>query len=88
MTPESIANLANEGLVLTLLISAPIVGAAALIGILFGILQALTQLQDQTTTFAVKLAAVLGLLLILLPWMGVLISGYGERLMALIVEVR
>lgn len=88
MTPETIANLANEALALTLLISAPLVGTAALIGILFGIVQALTQLQDQTTTFSIKLVVVLGLLVILLPWMGALVSGYGERLMALIVEVR
>lgn len=88
MTPEAIATLANEALILTLLVSAPLVGAAALIGILFGFVQALTQLQDQTTTFAIKLVVVLGLLLILLPWMGVLIAGYGERLMTMIVEVR
>jgi type III secretion HrpO family protein len=88
MTPETITSLANEGLILAMLLSAPLVGAAALIGLLFGIVQALTQLQDQTTTFAIKLVVVLGLLLILLPWMGVQLSAYGERLMTLIVEVR
>ena len=49
MTPETITSLANEGLILAMLLSAPLVGAAALIGLLFGIVQALTQLQDQTT---------------------------------------
>jgi type III secretion HrpO family protein len=88
VNPDTIASLAREALTLTLLISAPLVGTAALLGILFGLLQALTQLQDQTTTFAVKLAAVLGLLLILLPWMGKLLDGFGERLMTMIVEVR
>jgi type III secretion HrpO family protein len=88
MTPETIASLANEALVLTILVSAPVVGAAAIIGILFGFLQALTQLQDQTTTFALKLVVVLGLLLVLLPWMGTLLNGYGERLFTMIVEVR
>jgi type III secretion protein S len=88
MSPESIGQVANEALYLILLMSLPMVGAAALVGIFFGLLQALTQLQDQTTTFAVKLLVVFGLLVVLLPWMGVQINGYGERLLTMIVEVR
>lgn len=88
MTPEAIGSLANEALILAMLISAPLVGLAAIIGLLFGFLQALTQLQDATTVFAVKLVVVLGLLLVLLPWMGVLVSSYGERVFSLIVELR
>ena len=88
MSPEAIANLANEALILAVLISAPLVGVAALVGLLFGFLQALTQLQDATTVFAIKLVVVLGLLLVLLPWMGVQISSYGERIFSLIVELR
>jgi type III secretion HrpO family protein len=88
MTPEAIGTLAKEALYLILLISAPMVGAAAVVGILFGLLQALTQLQDQTTTFAIKLVVIFGLLVLLMPWMGVLVSTYGERLLTMIVEVR
>jgi flagellar biosynthetic protein FliQ len=79
MTPDSIVNLGQEALKLAILMSAPLVGAAAVVGILFGVLQALTQLQDQTTSFAVKLVVVFGLLLLLLPWLGTLIASYGER---------
>lgn len=85
MTPEAIGSLANEALILAMLISAPLVGMAAIIGLLFGFLQALTQLQDATTVFAIKLVVVLGLLLVLLPWMGVLVSTYGERVFSLII---
>ena len=88
MTPEAIGSLANEALILAMLISAPLVGLAAIIGLLFGFLQALTQLQDATTVFAIKLVVVMGLLLVLLPWMGVLVSSYGERVFSLIVELR
>lgn len=88
MTPEAIGSLANEALILAMLISAPLVGMAAIIGLLFGFLQALTQLQDATTVFAIKLVVVLGLLLVLLPWMGVLVTSYGERVFSLIVELR
>jgi flagellar biosynthetic protein FliQ len=81
MTPDTIAKLGQEALMLAILMSAPLVGAAALVGILFGVLQALTQLQDQTASFAVKLLVVFGLLLVLLPWLGVLIVSYGERVL-------
>ena len=88
MTPEAIGSLANEALILAILVSAPLVGAAAVVGLLFGFLQALTQLQDQTTIFAFKLIVVLGLLLVLLPWMGVLVSAFAERVFALVIEAR
>jgi type III secretion HrpO family protein len=88
MTPETIGSIANEALYLILLLSLPLVGVAALVGILFGLLQALTQLQDQTTTFALKLVVIFGLLVVLLPWMGVQLHSYGERLLTMIVEVR
>ena len=88
MTPEAIGSLANEALILAMMISAPLVGMAAIIGLLFGFVQALTQLQDATTVFAIKLVVVLGLLLVLLPWMGVLVTSYGERVFSLIVELR
>jgi flagellar biosynthesis protein FliQ len=87
MTPDTIVNLGQEALKLAILMSAPLVGAAALVGILFGVLQALTQLQDQTTSFAVKLLVLFGLLLLLMPWLGTLIASYGERVLSAIADL-
>jgi type III secretion HrpO family protein len=88
VTPEAISQLAHEALKLAILTSAPLVGAAAIVGLLFGVLQALTQLQDQTTTFALKLVVVLGLLMVLLPWLSALTMAYGERAFTLLLEKR
>ena len=88
MTPQTISTLATEALVLTLQLSAPLVGVAAVIGLLFGFLQAVTQLQDQTTTFAIKLVAVLAMLLVLMPWLGVQLTSYGERVFEMITQVK
>jgi type III secretion HrpO family protein len=85
MTADSIAKLGIEALVLILQLSLPLVGVAAVIGLLFGFLQAVTQLQDQTTTFAVKLIAVMALLLVLLPWLGIQLKSYAERIFELII---
>jgi type III secretory pathway component EscS len=88
MTPEAVGHLAREAVLLAILMSAPLVGVAAVIGLLFAFLQALTQLQDQTTIFAVKLVVVLGLLLVLLPWLSILATTFGERSFALLLEPR
>jgi type III secretory pathway component EscS len=88
MNPEAVGALAQEALKLAILTSAPLVIAAAIVGLLFGFLQALTQLQDQTASFAVKLAVVLGLLLVLLPWLGSLTMAFGERAFTLLLEAR
>jgi type III secretion HrpO family protein len=88
VNPEAIGHLAQEALKLSILMSAPLIGVAAVVGLLFGFLQALTQLQDQTTTFAVKLVVVLGLLLVLLPWLSVLAMSFGERAFTLLLELK
>jgi type III secretion protein S len=88
MDSETITKLATEALMLTLQLSAPLVGVAAIVGLLFGFLQAISQLQDQTTTFAVKLVAVLAVLLLVLPWLGVQLNTYGERMFEMIVKVK
>jgi type III secretion HrpO family protein len=87
VSPETIGSLAHDALLLAILMSAPLVGVAAVVGLLFGVLQALTQLQDQTTSFAVKLVVVFGLLLVLMPWLSVLAMTFAERVFALLVEV-
>lgn len=88
MDPAAIGAIAREAILVSLALSAPLVGAAAVVGLLFGLLQALTQLQDQTTAFAVKLLVVMGLVLVLMPWLGALAFGYAERAFTLIFELR
>jgi type III secretion HrpO family protein len=87
MNPDTIGQLAHEALKLAILMSLPLVGAAAIVGLLFGFLQALTQLQDQTTTFAVKLVVVLGLLMVTLPWLSALAMAFGDRALNLILDL-
>jgi len=88
MDTQVLGQLTHQALVLVLIVSAPLVGAAAMIGLLFGLLQALTQLQDQTTMSAVKLFVVFGLLMLLSPWLGAMIYEYGEQAFTLILEAR
>ena len=60
---------ASQCLYLVLIISLPPILVASIIGIALSLIQAVTQLQEQTLVFGVKLIAVVGTLLILGGWM-------------------
>ncbi|MEM9700979.1 MAG: flagellar biosynthetic protein FliQ [Planctomycetota bacterium] len=69
MSPDAAADLSREALLTALLLGAPVLGAAAAIGLLVSLAQAVTQLQDQTLSFVPKIAAMAGVALLALPWM-------------------
>jgi type III secretion protein S len=58
MSPNEAANLLTQAMMLVMLLSLPPILVASLLGILVSLLQALTQVQEQTIAFAVKLIAV------------------------------
>ena len=57
-------------LTLTLILSMPAIAVAAIVGTLFSLLQALTQIQEQTLSFAIKLIAVGLTLFLTASWLG------------------
>lgn len=60
----------KQTLYLTLLVVGPVIVVTSVLGLLLGFLQAIFQLQDQALPFAIKLIAVVFVLIILGPWMG------------------
>ncbi|WP_059172718.1 flagellar biosynthesis protein FliQ [Bacillus sp. FJAT-27445] len=69
MTPDSIMGLAQSSIYLTLMILAPVLGVALVIGLSVSIFQAVTQIQEQTLAFTPKIVAVFVSLLFFGPWM-------------------
>jgi len=69
MTPDAAAELSRGALLTALLLGLPVLGAAAAIGLLVSLAQAVTQLQDQTLSFVPKIAVMAGVTLLALPWM-------------------
>jgi flagellar biosynthetic protein FliQ len=69
-TADLLVRLAREGLFLALLLSAPVVLAAMIAGLFVSLLQATTQIQEQTLSFAPKVVAVMLALAITGPWIG------------------
>lgn len=66
----------TQGLYLALWLSLPPIAVAAIVGTLFSLFQALTQIQEQTLSFAVKLIAVFATLLLTARWLSGEIYNY------------
>ena len=67
---------ASQALYLVLIVSMPPIAVAAGVGIFLALIQALTQIQEQTLQFAVKLIAVILVLWMTGEWLGGQILGY------------
>ncbi len=74
---------AQEALMLTIALSLPIVGVAALVGLMVAALQAASQIQDATLAHLPRLIAVIAALAILGPWMGHEIASFATRMFIL-----
>jgi flagellar biosynthetic protein FliQ len=68
MTVDQAAELGRAALMMTILLGAPVLLSAIVVGLVISILQAVTQIQDQTISFVPKIVAMLVTLLIVLPW--------------------
>jgi type III secretory pathway component EscS len=74
--------LGREALLLALLVSAPPLGAALLVGLVVGALQAATQVQDPSVGVVPRLCAVLGALAVAGPWIGARVVRFAAECMA------
>lgn len=80
MTQETVISLAREALSVVLLVSAPMLGIGMLVGVLVSILQATTQIQEQTLTFVPKIIAVMIAIVICGPWMLTVVTQFTQNL--------
>ena len=69
MDPGLILDFSIKSVLLVLLLSLPPILVATIVGLLVSLVQALTQIQEQTLSFAVKLIAVTITVLITATWM-------------------
>ena len=67
MEPQTAIDLGREAMSMALLVSAPVLLVGIGVGLLIGLLQALTQIQDQTLSFVPKILAMLTAFAIGLP---------------------
>ncbi|MBC8131347.1 MAG: flagellar biosynthetic protein FliQ [Deltaproteobacteria bacterium] len=78
----------REGLLLAILVSAPPLLASLLVGFVVGIVQAATQIQDQTLAFVPKLVVVALTLLALGPVLGTQLVRFTHALLLVFPTIR
>jgi flagellar biosynthesis protein FliQ len=80
MTPETVMTIGRHALEMTVLLAAPLLLVALAIGLLVGIFQAATQINEMTLSFIPKLLGMAAVLLIAGPWMLTQLVGYTRQL--------
>ena len=80
MTPETVMTLGQRALELTALISAPLLLSALVVGLVIGMFQAATQIQEMTLSFIPKLLVMGVALAVTGPWMLRTLVSFTRRL--------
>jgi flagellar biosynthetic protein FliQ len=80
MTPDSVIVIGQQALVVTAMLSAPLLLAALAAGLVIGMFQAATQINEVTLSFIPKLLVLAAALYVGGGWMLKVILGYSESL--------
>ena len=80
MSPEAIMTIGQRALEITMLLAAPLLIAALVIGLLVGVFQAATQINEMTLSFIPKLVGMAATLVVAGPWMLKLLISYTREL--------
>ncbi|WP_029934156.1 flagellar biosynthesis protein FliQ [Thiomicrospira pelophila] len=80
MQPETVLTLGQKMLEVVVLLSAPLLIPALLVGLLIGMFQAATQINEMTLSFIPKLAIIVVALMIAGPWMLTTMISYTTEL--------
>ena len=82
MTGAEVLDVGRDAIWLTLQLCAPVLIVGLVVGVAIGLFQALTQIQEQTLVYAPKIVAIFLSLLLFLPLMGSLMSGFMRQIAA------
>ncbi|MBG2990475.1 type III secretion system export apparatus subunit SctS [Proteus mirabilis] len=74
---------ANKAIYLIILLSAAPIAIATFIGLLIGLLKTITQIQEQTLPFGIKLVGVFVCLLMMMGWMGDKLLIYAKEMLTI-----
>ncbi len=81
MTPETVTTIGQQALWVTMLIAAPMLVSALAVGLLVGMFQAATQINEMTMSFIPKLFVLVLAIVAAGPWMLGVIINYTRELM-------
>lgn len=82
MTTGFVLQLLQEGVILVMMLSAPMLLVGLIVGFVVALLQTVTSIQEQTLSFVPKAICVLAVLVLVAPWMINTMIGFVTRLFA------
>ena len=80
MTLDQATEVLQHSLFLALIISAPMLMIGLLVGVVVSLVQAVTQIQEQTLSFVPKITAMIVSAVLLMPWIGQQLLEYTSRM--------
>ena len=86
-TTQSVLTLVQQGMLVTMMVSAPMLLAALLTGLLVSIFQAATQINESTLSFIPKLLAIVAVMIVAGPWMMATLLDYMRSLITQIPQI-
>lgn len=84
---DEIVYVSNKAMLLIVILSAIPVIVATVVGLLVGLIQTVTQLQEQTLPFGIKLLAVFGSLFMISGWLADKVMNYAIETMSMAIPV-
>jgi flagellar biosynthesis protein FliQ len=76
MELDQATDLVRHTLILAVIISAPMLIIGLLVGVVLSLVQAVTQIQEQTLTFVPKIVAMFAAAIVLMPWISTRLMEY------------
>ncbi|EAA2102206.1 SPI-2 type III secretion system apparatus protein SsaS [Salmonella enterica subsp. enterica serovar Heidelberg str. SARA 39] len=86
MNDSELTQFVTQLLWIVLFTSMPVVLVASVVGVIVSLVQALTQIQDQTLQFMIKLLAIAITLMVSYPWLSGILLNYTQQIMLRIGE--
>lgn len=82
MNTSEALDLGRDALVMVLIVASPVMGIGMLVGLVISLFQSMTQLQEQTLSFVPKILAMVGIALVLVPWLAGQLLEYARSLLS------
>lgn len=80
MTEDIVISLGRDAIWTTVLLAAPLLISALIVGLVVSIIQAVTQINESTLTFIPKMLTIVVVMIILAPWMTQMLTSYTTEL--------
>jgi flagellar biosynthetic protein FliQ len=79
MTDVTVIQILREALMITLIVSAPIMAVGLIVGLIVSIFQTTTSIQEQTLTFVPKIVAIFAAIIFFAAWMIHMVVNYTKN---------